>query len=229
MKKPLAAVACFQAALLLSPLLANAQTPDAPTPTPATPAPIPARPAADQSGSGFAHWYVGTGIGAGLDARARINGQTQTFDDQLQGATDKSGRLALNLINAGIALGPQTLLGFHGSLVAQTGKLAGDDVSVQINNYFAALTHYPWESGWQRGFFIRAGGGYSNFLQKTGSGTDRTNGFGVLVGGGYALHIAGHHYVTFTLDHTEQFYRGSGTKPDNSQFTAAYLGYLYRH
>jgi len=55
------------------------------------------------------------------------------------------------------------------------------------------------------------------------------SGYGILLGAGYALPIGRRHNITFTVDHSRQSYSGSTTKPDNSQFTAAYLGYMYRH
>jgi hypothetical protein len=179
---------------------------------------------ADWSENRWSHWYVGTGFGPGFGAKYKLNGQSITFDDRLQNATDKTPLIALNVVNAGIALSPNLLFGFSGSAVAQTGKIAGNDTHLQINNYFAALTWFPAE----KGFFVRGGGGLSNILIDTGVASDRANGFGILLGAGYALQIAGHHNITFTVDHTRQSYSGSSTKPDNSQFTAAYLGYMYR-
>ncbi len=131
----------------------------------------------------------------------------------------------MNIVNAGIALSPSLLVGFSGSLAGQTATRAGSDAHVQINNYFAALTYFPAE----RGFFVRGGGGFANILVDNGAGSgERSNGFGILLGAGYALPVAGRHHVTFTVDYSRQFYSGSSTKPDNSQFAAAYLGYMYR-
>ena len=170
-----------------------------------------------------AHWYVGTGIGPGFGAKYKVNGQSITFDDRLQGATDKSPLLALNIVNAGIALSPTLLFGFSGSAVAQTGKLAGNDAHLQINNYLAALTWFPAE----KGFFVRGGAGLSNIFIDTGVSSDRVNGFGILVGAGYALPVARRHNITFTADYSRQSYSGSSTKPDSSQFGSGYLGDMY--
>ena len=188
------------------------------------PAAIGAEGPADKSESPRRGWYVGTGIGPGLDAKYKLNGQSISFDDRLKGATDKSPLIALNIVNAGIALSPSLLLGFSGSAVSQIGKIAGNNAHLQINNYFAAVTWFPAEQG----FFVRGGGGLSNILIDTGTRTDRSNGFGILLGAGYAWQVARHHNITFTLDHSRQSYSGSSTKPDSSEFTAAYLGYMYR-
>jgi hypothetical protein len=181
-------------------------------------------PEADKSGSRIRGWYVGTGVGPGFGAKYKLNGQSITFDDRWQGATDKSPLIALNIVNAGIALSPKLLFGFSGSAVGQMGKIAGNDAHLQINNYFAALTWFPAEQG----FFVRGGGGLSSILIDTGAASDRARGFGVLLGAGYALQVARHHNITFTVDYSRQSYSGSSTKPDNSEFTAAYLGYMYR-
>ncbi len=178
----------------------------------------------DQSESLWSHWYVGTGIGPGFGAKYKLNGQTITFDDRLQTATDKSPLIAVNVVNGGIALSRNLLLGFSGSAVAQTGKLAGNDAHLQISNYFAAVTWFPFEEG----FFVRGGGGLSIILIDTGVTRDSTSGFGILLGGGFAQRVAGNHYITFTADYSRQSYSGSSTKPDNSQFGAVYLGYMYR-
>jgi len=170
------------------------------------------------------HWYVGTGIGAGFGAKYKVNGQSITFSDRLQGATDKSSLLGINLVNAGVALSPNLLLGGSVSAVAQFGTIAGNDTHLQINNYLATLTWFPAE----KGFFLRGGAGLSNIFIDTGTSSDTVHGFGILVGAGYALPVARRHNITFTVDYSRQSYSGSSTKPDNSQFGAAYLGYMYR-
>src|SRR3989442_1445082 len=62
----------------------------------------------------------------------------------------------------------------------------------------------------------------------TGVPSDRPSGFGILLGAGYAFQVARGHNITFTVDYSRQSYSGSSTKPDSSEFTAAYLGYMYR-
>jgi len=178
----------------------------------------------DQSDSLWSHWYVGAGIGPAFGAKYKLNGQSLSFSDTLQGATDKTPLIALNIVNAGVALSPKLLFGFSGSAASQTGKLAGNDAHVQINNYLAALTWFPVE----KGFFLRGGAGLSNILVDTGVSSNTAHGIGILVGAGFALPVAGRHNITFTADYSRQSYSGSSTKPDNSQFGAVYLGYMYR-
>jgi len=178
----------------------------------------------DQTESRWSQWYVGTGLGPGLSAKYKLNGQSISFNDRLQGASDKTPLIALNIINAGIALSPKLLFGFSGSAVSQTGKLAGSDTHLQINNYLATFTWFPVE----KGFFLRGGAGLSNILVDTSNGNDVARGFGILVGAGFAVPIATRHNITFTVDYSRQSYNGSSTKPDSSQFGAVYLGYMYR-
>ena len=177
-----------------------------------------------EADSMWSHWYLGTGIGPGFGAKYKLNGKSFTFDDTLQGATDKSPLIGINVINAGIAVSPSLLVGFSGSAVGMTGKILGNNAQVQINNYLATLTWFPAEQG----FFVRGGAGPSNILINNGTTSNRTNGFGLLVGAGYALPIAKRHNITFTVDYSRQSYNGTSTKPDNSQFGGAYLGYMYR-
>ena len=65
-------------------------------------------------------------------------------------------------------------------------------------------------------------------LIDTGVSSNTAHGFGILVGAGYALPVARRHNITFTVDYSRQSYSGSSTKPDSSEFGAAYLGYMYR-
>ncbi|TMH91711.1 MAG: hypothetical protein E6H42_09260 [Betaproteobacteria bacterium] len=178
----------------------------------------------DRSENPWSHWYIGSGIGPGFGAKYKLNGRSFSFDDGLQGATDKSPLIALNVVNAGIALSPNLLFGFSGSAASQIGKLNGNDAQLQINNYFAALTWFPAE----KGFFLRGGAGLSSMLIDTGVSSNTAHGFGILVGAGYALPVARRHNITFTVDYSRQSYSGSSTKPDSSEFGAAYLGYMYR-
>src|SRR5256886_15643475 len=75
------------------------------------------------------HWYIGSGIGPGFGAKYKLNGQTITFDDRLQGATDKSSLVAVNGVNAGNALSPNLPFGVSGALGAKNGQNAGNDAA----------------------------------------------------------------------------------------------------
>src|SRR5258708_18371068 len=176
-------------------------------------APASAAAEADKSDSMWSHWYVGTGLGAGFGAKFKLNGQSVSFDDALRGATDKSGLVALNIVNAGIALSPNLLVGFSGSAASQIGKINGNDAQMQINNYFAAVTWFPAE----RGFFVRGGGGPSSILINNGTTSNRTGGRGALGGGGDGLPDARDHHTTLTPRKTHLAYTGIRNKPHKSQ------------
>lgn len=182
-------------------------------------------PGASAQASGVG-WYIGTGLGAGFGAKYSFNGSTVTFSDHLQGTTDKSPLLGLNLLNVGVTLGPNWLVGFTGSSVAQSAKSPSGDARVQINTYLASATWFPAE----RGFFLRGGLGAANIQTERGGTSDEVSGSGVLFGLGYSLPLgAGKHHITFTLDHSRQSYGSSTTQPEKSQFSAATVGYMYRN
>src|SRR5256886_15525236 len=79
------------------------------------------------------HWYIGSGIGPGFGAKYKLNGQTITFDDRLQGATDKSSLVAVNVGNARNAPRPHLLFGVSGALVAKNRKNPGNDPHLPNN------------------------------------------------------------------------------------------------
>ena len=87
---------------------------------------------------------IGGGLGGGFGARFKKNGQTVTFDDQFQGASDKTPLVAVNVATFGIALKPGLYVGLDLSGMAQAGKIAGNTTAFQITNYLAAVTWFPW-------------------------------------------------------------------------------------
>jgi len=173
---------------------------------------------------------IGGGLGGGFGAKFKKNGQTVTFDDVFNGAGDKTPLVAVNVATFGIALKPGFYVGLDLSGMAQAGKILGNSTSVQVTNYLAAVTWFPWETG----LYLRGGAGLGTFVQVSNINgsqtTDHASGLGVMVGLGYALKLSGAHHLTLTAEQTWQSYGGSGaTKPDNSQVGAVYLGYLYQN
>lgn len=132
--------------------------------------------------------------------------------------------MAANL-KAGIKINSKTRLGPDYTTVRQEGTSDLLKGSLQINNYFLMLTHFPSEEG----FFIRVGGGKSDFIASftaSGStGTKRIHGYGVLGGAGYAFGIGENLNASLNLDYSRQFYPGHDGGPDGSSFTALYLGF----
>lgn len=165
-------------------------------------------------------WYIGFGIGGGIDASYTLNGKDITFDDWIKGAEEKNPEIAINF-KVGSTLSPKTLIGFDVTAVGQTGKLDGEDVQIQINNYFLMLTHFPLEEG----FFIRGGGGFSNIMFITPIGNEVVSGYGILGGVGYAFWLGKSFNLTLNLDHSRQFYSTGTNEPDKSQFTIGYIGF----
>jgi hypothetical protein len=170
--------------------------------------------------------FVGAGLGGGFSARYKVNGQSISFNDLLQGGTEKSPLVAVNLVSIGIKVTTGLYLGGHISAVAQNAKFPNTGTThAQITNYLAAATWFPWESG----LFLRAGVGPSVFVISNSQQTDRVTGLGLLIGGGYALQLGGAHHVTLTVEQTWQSYSSSATKPESSQASAVFLGYMYKN
>jgi hypothetical protein len=170
-------------------------------------------------------WYIGTGLGGGFGAEYSLNGRTVTFSDHLQGTTDKSPLIGLNLLNVGVTLGPNWLVGFTSASVSQSGKSPSGDGRVQINTYLVSATWFPAE----KGVFLRGGVGGANIQSDLNGITDQVNGSAGLFGLGYALALGTKHNITFTADHSRQSYGSSTTRPEKSNFSAAYVGYMYRN
>lgn len=174
-------------------------------------------------------WYVGFGFGTAIDARYSTDQYAVTFDEVFDdGWVDKSPKFAVN-VKFGAAVGTKTLFGFDFTTVRQEGTMnmgSGRlDGSLQVNNYFLMLTHFPAQGG----FFLRAGGGYSTFVKEASlngvSARETVNGFGALGGMGYAFRLGESFHLTLNLDHSGQFYSGGPGEPDRSQFTALYVGF----
>jgi outer membrane protein with beta-barrel domain len=173
----------------------------------------------------WSKWYAGAGLGPGLNAHYRQDGRTLDFDEGMPGATDKS-QLGAYRIDGGVQLDPKTLVGLALSGVGKTAKINGNDASTSITNFLATATYFP--AG--RGFFVRAGLGYSGMVVDDGVDQRRTGGIGVLAGLGWMWNVVSQHYVTLSVDQSFQFYRSnSDHRPTRSEFSAAYLGYMYRH
>lgn len=182
-------------------------------------------PAAVAQSIEWSRWYAGAGLGLGINAHYKRDGRTLSFDEGMPNATDKSVLGALRA-EGGIQLDPKTLVGLAASGVGKSAKINGEDAHTGINNYLAMVTYFPA----QRGFFLRGGLGYSNIVVDDGVTTERTGGIGVQAGLGWAWNVVSQHYVTLSVDQSFQFYHSnSDHRPTRSEFSAAYLGYMYRH
>ena len=174
---------------------------------------------------------IGAGLGGASNAKFKVNGQSVSFKDRFQGSTDDTSVVAVKVATFGIALKPGLYAGLDLTGVAKAGNVPSGPATtqktlLQITDYFGALTWFPWESG----LFLKAGAGISTFGVTVDSDTTRSTGFGFLLGAGFALQLVGSHHVTLSVEQTWQSYGGSSsTKPDSSQFTSVFLGYLYKN
>ena len=160
--------------------------------------------ASTTTAEGTTRVIIGGGLGGGFGAQFKKNGQTVTFNDFFQGAGDKTPLVAVNVATFGIALKPGFYVGLDLSGVGQAGKVAGISTHVQVTNYLAAVTWFPWETG----FYLRGGAGLATFVQATNVNgsltTDHASGLGVMLGLGYALRLSGAHHLTLTAVQTWQ-------------------------
>jgi outer membrane protein with beta-barrel domain len=173
----------------------------------------------------WSKWYAGAGVGLGLNAHYRQDGNTLDFDEGMPGVTEKTSLGSLR-IDGGVRLDPKTLVGLGVSGVGKSGKVNGEDASTSIVNVLATVTWFPAE----RGFFMRGGLGYASMLVDDGVDERRAKGVGLLAGVGWMWNVWPQHYVSLSIDQSFQFYgSGSDHKPTRSEFSAVYLGYMYRH
>lgn len=169
------------------------------------------------------HAFIGAGFGSGT-ARYTVNGTTVSFSDQFEGSNDESPLIAVKVVSFGVAVRPNLYAGMDLTGLTQSGTVGPNKTNLQLSNYFASLTWFPWE----RGLFLKGAAGVSSLFKGVGTESERANGLGVLVSAGYALRIHGAHHLTFSAEQSWQTYWGSGaTKPDGSQYNAAYVGYMW--
>lgn len=167
--------------------------------------------------------FIGAAFGSGT-ARYTVNGTTKSFSDQFQGSSDESPLIAVKVVSFGVAVRPNLYAGMDLTGLTQSGTVGTDKTNLQLSNYFATLTWFPWE----RGLFLRGGAGVSSLFKGVGSESERSNGLGVLISAGYALRVHGAHHLTFSAEQSWQTYWGSGaTRADNSEYNAAYVGYMW--
>jgi hypothetical protein len=167
-------------------------------------------------------WYVGFGLGSGFDAAIGDAEETYDFKDFLTGLEDITPKISLNF-KVGKTLSPNLLMGFDITAVGQLGTDVMGTQLLQISNYFAMLTWFPF----QKGLFIRGGGGLSmlgNYISASGFDlTETYYGGGLLAGIGYAFWLGRHFNLTLNLDHSRQIFVGDG--PDRGRFTIVYVGF----
>jgi hypothetical protein len=166
--------------------------------------------------------FIGAGVGSG-SVRYKVNGNTVSFSDDFQGASDESPLIAVKVVSFGIAVKPNLYAGMDLTGLTQSGTV-GTSKTDQLSNYFASLTWFPWE----RGLFLKGAAGVSSLFNGAGPQPERSNGLGMLVSAGYALRVYGPHHLMLSAEQGWQTYWGSSaTKPESSRYNAAYVGYLW--
>jgi len=97
---------------------------------------------------------------------------------------------------------------------------------MQLRNYFAAVSYFPFE----KGLFLKAGGGISELTQTTtvfSEQKDKFSGFGYMICIGYDLRIVKRLHIGIHADYSRQTYNSSDA-PDDTDFTNIYIAlYFY--
>ena len=215
---------------LLAPTLTLAQEPP---PQPAPPGAVPVYPAtpvnpppppppAYRASGRRDTWYIGFGLGTGNGNVALQDGSELSFSDL--NLNRDTTNVALNF-KVGATLTPTLLLGFDWTVVHAGASDDFATTSVQVANYDAMLTWFPWETG----FLLRGGVGLSSLTLKAASGslggTSTYTGGNVDVGAGYAFWLGDHFNLTLNLDLSAQGY-GSGTNgPKSSTLWNLWVGF----
>jgi len=138
-------------------------------------------------------------------------------------------------IAVGSVVNPKIHLGLDISGVSQEAScprydpsyyLSPAKVEMQLRNYFAAVSYFPFE----KGLFLKAGGGTSELTQTTTvffEQKDKFSGFGYMIGIGYDLRIVKRLHIGIHADYSEQTYHSSDA-PDDTDFSNIYLAlYFY--
>jgi hypothetical protein len=175
-------------------------------------------------------WYIGFGLGSGV-ANLTVDGATRSFRDVLRGRGTGTPFNVAFQFEVGATLREDLLVGLDLRALRSQGKAGpalGDvDLGLTASQALAMLTWFPA----QRGFFLRAGGGYAGLTEDTRSGSTRVSeghdGGALLAGGGYAFWLGRHFNLTLNLDVSAQFYGGGAGLPSSSRVADLYLGFTW--
>jgi hypothetical protein len=169
-------------------------------------------------------WYIGFGVGTGI-----LEMEGETAEDYLddQDFDNVGDELTLNF-GVGAILNPKLHLGFDLSAILQELDLDNSHRSelYQVNNYFAALSYYPWK----KGFFVKVGGGLSVLVYD--EDTDKNNnldtygGAGYLVGLGYDFWLGKSFNLGIHAEYSRQAYNDKDA-PDDTDFLNVYLSFYW--
>jgi hypothetical protein len=214
----------LMAVALLTPMLTLAQ--EQPAPQAAPPGAVPAYPANPVSppppAPARAHtrdsWYIGFGFGTG-GGSVKGQGDTLSFSDMNLGRDPTN--LMLNF-KVGATLSPTLLLGFDLSALRSQASDSLATTAVQVTNYDAMLTWFPWETGLN----LRGGVGLSVLTWDLDVlGSSSWTGGNLDVGVGYAFWLGKSFNLTLNLDLSAQGYGSSNDAPESSTTWMLWAGF----
>ncbi|MDH5681151.1 MAG: hypothetical protein OEZ36_06175 [Spirochaetota bacterium] len=184
---------------------------------------LPSLVSADDSRRGG--WYIGFGIGGGLNKSFNLPNESSVYDNWLSG-TSQQPKFVTNF-KVGGTLTSRFLIGMDITMMTQSGTTSGGFSSnIAITNSFLMLTFFPFEEG----LFFRAGGGFSSLEASKSDSIYQSTfhsalGYGASAGLGYAFWLGKSFNMSINLDHSRQFYSGNAAGYNRSQFTSIYLGF----
>jgi outer membrane protein with beta-barrel domain len=170
------------------------------------------------------NWYIGFGLGTGT---LQIEGETADDAYEDNPNIDVDPELTLHF-GVGAIINPKLHLGFDLSVIRQAvdSGIGNDYESFQINNYFVALSYYPWT----KGLFLKVGGGLSNFVYEYDGeynvDSETYSGTGYLVGLGYDFWLGKSFNLGIHAEYSRQSYSDSYA-PDDTEFTSIYLSFYW--
>ena len=169
-------------------------------------------------------WYIGFGLGTGsLEIEGETVDDAYGDDPNIDVGTELTFHFGVGAI-----INPKLHLGFDVSAIRQEvdSNTSSDSESYQINNYFAALSYYPWT----KGLFIKIGGGLSNLVYEYDSGyyddSETFDGTGYLVGLGYDFWLGKSFNLGVHAEYSKQSYSDSDG-PEDTEFTSIYLSFSW--
>ena len=162
-------------------------------------------------------WYIGFGIGSG-DGNAEDN---EVFEN-----ADSTGPTVTLNFGVGAILTPKIHLGFEASAwrrEAQYDTYSGtDDYAMQINNYLAAVTIFPFD----KGLALKGGFGAAIAVHDYEDSSESYIGTAYLVGAGYHLWLGRTFNLGINFDYSRQRYNDEDFY-DDTDFYSAYVSFYW--
>lgn len=158
-------------------------------------------------------WYIGFGIGYGDATISPDSADSWSFSDK-----NPDSMITIHF-GVGAVLNNNVNFGLDVSAIRATWAVFNSEISYQINNYLAALTFFPAETG----FFLKAGAGMSALSLEVDSDRDTVTGFAVLGGLGYFVNFGSSFNLGIGLDYSAQFFNDETKFKGSTSFWNAYV------